>query len=122
MIRHHVDAFWSACELAPGRFRRPGLNKVLRNLLSDLRGGSSNQVPFPFEALKRLLRWCITEGRHLQDERRDNARALWRVLFKGRVPDFVRWNPATEDYEEDLDGYLRWCAAQVEPELETIMS
>jgi hypothetical protein len=75
-----------------------------------------------FEAMKPFLRWCITDGSHLQDERRDNARELWRVLFKGRLPDFVRWSPSAQCYEEDMDGYLRWCTTQVEPALEAIAS
>ena len=75
----------------------------------------------PHEALNKFLRWCITEGPHLQDERRENARALWRVMFRGTFPDFVRWGNSTQDYEEDLDGYLQWCVTQVEPAVETFM-
>jgi hypothetical protein len=119
-IKRCAQAFWSACEgRVLGQFRHPGLSKDLQKVLIVLRELTPDkQIRFSYKSLKPFLRWCITEGLHLQDERRDNARELWGALFVGHLPDFVQWSPSSTDYVEDLDSYLSWCASQPQSQVE----
>lgn len=112
-LKRCAQAYWRSCEVVPGQFRHPGLSKDLRKPLSVLMDLTpSKQVRFSYNALKPFLRWCVTDGAHLQDERRDRARELWSKLFVGRLPDFVRWSPTEQTYIEDVDAYLAWCSSQ----------
>lgn len=113
-----TGAFLSGCKSKYPHVSRD-LEEGITEFIRRLRGGVAN--PFlKLNAIKLLLRWCITPGKHLQDFRRDNARALWRVLFRGPFPDFYRYRPQTCDYIEDIPGRERWIQSQVgnyEPKL-----
>jgi len=109
-IRRYIETFVASCKK-----HYPGLNKNVLRSLNKMTETLPGSGVLRYECLKLLLRWCITEGRHLQDERRDNARKLWRALFSGRLPDFYRYNAVTEEYEEYFSDYLDWCRAQAAP-------
>jgi hypothetical protein len=106
-IRHLIGAFVMACQS-----RYPGISHHLRRVLLRMKDLLPHEVRLTYRSMKPFLRWCITDGRHLQDERRDNARRLWEALFTGPFPDFVRWDPVLKDYVEDANGYFIWCASQ----------
>jgi hypothetical protein len=113
-IKRQIDAFLAACKK-----RYPGIDKNLEQVLSKFSNNLPQGGTLSHRALKLFLRWCITEGGHLQDERRDIACRLWATLFPGPIPHFYWYNSVTKEYVESLDEYLAWCAVQggVEPAL-----
>jgi hypothetical protein len=112
-IVRKTEAFLSGCKsISPGVRRE--LEDGLTNFIRDLKTGAKAAPILKLNAIKFLLRWCVTDGRHLQDFRKDNARALWRVLFRGAVPDFYRYDAQTGEYREDVAARDRWVQAQID--------
>ena len=110
-VAQRTGTFLSGCKSKYPHVSRE-LEEGLTDFIKRLRAGAA--TPFlKLDAIKLLLRWCITDGNHLQDFRRDNARALWQVLFRGPFPDFYRYRPQTYDYVEDTRGRESWIQAQV---------
>jgi hypothetical protein len=99
----------------------PGVRRQLEDWLNDfirdLKAGPTAAPILSLDAIKFLLRWCVTDGRHLQDFRRDNARALWRVLFRGTIPEYYQYDAQHEEYREDAMGRERWIQTQVTEQL-----
>lgn len=99
----------------------PGVRRQLEDWLNDfirdLKAGPTAAPILSLDAIKFLLRWCVTGGRHLQDFRRDNARALWRVLFRGTIPEYYQYDAQHEEYREDAMGRERWIQTQVTEQL-----
>jgi len=111
-IVQKTGAFLLGCKSKYPGVRRQleaGLNEFIR----DLKAGPAAAPILSLDAIKFLLRWCVTDGRHLQDFRRDNARALWRVLFRGAVPEYYQYDAQREEYREDATGRERWIQTQV---------
>ena len=108
----NTKAFLSGCK-TKYPFVRRGLEDGLTDFGRSLSAGSTASPILSFNMIRLLLRWCITDGRQLQDFRRDNARALWRVLFRGPIPDFYRYHPSTCSYIEDRHGRESWIRTQV---------
>jgi hypothetical protein len=111
-FKRKTEAFLLSC-----KNRYPGVSKdladALVSLVEHLVPGENDQAVFRYASYKHLLRWSITPGRHLQDHRRDNARALWRSLFRGRFPQFYRWNTMTKTYDEYPEDLRIWIESQV---------
>ena len=111
-LRRKVEAFLLSC-----KNRYPAVSKdladALVSLVEHLVPGENDQAVFRYASYKHLLRWSITDGRHLQDHRRDNARALWRSLFCGPIPRFIQWNTMTKAYDEYPEDLRTWIESQV---------
>ena len=107
-----TEAFLLSC-----KNRYPGVKRelaeALLSLVEHLVPGEDNRLVFRYASYKRLLRWAITPGKHLQDHRRDNARALWRSLFRGPIPQFIQWNTMTGSYDEYPEDLRTWIESQV---------
>lgn len=111
-LKRKVEAFILSC-----KNRYPAVSgdlaDALSSLVEHLVPGERNSMVFRYASYKHLLRWSVTEGRHLQDHRRDNARALWRSLFRGAIPQFYRWNTMTKTYDEYPEDLRIWIDIQV---------
>jgi len=97
--------------------RYPGVRRELEGglnyFMGQLNAGTGASPFLKLNAIRLLLRWCITDGTNLQDFRRDSARMLWRVLFRGPIPNFYRYHPQTCDYIEDTCGRDNWIQMQL---------
>ena len=111
-VRRKTEAFILSCKNRYPEVSRH-LEHALLSLVEQLVPGENSSLAFRYADYKRLLRWSITEGRHLQDHRRDNGRALWRSLFRGPIPEFRKWNPMSKDYDEFPEDHRIWIERQV---------
>ena len=111
-IAQSVEAFIAGCKSKYPGIRRE-LKEGLTRFVQELRSNVPASSNLTLGAVRLLLRWCTTEGNHLQDFRRDSGRALWNVLFRGPIPDYYRYRPQTGDYVEDLAKRDRWIQMQV---------
>ncbi len=112
VVERNAGAFLSGCKSKYPGVRRE-LEEGLTHFVGQLNAGSGAAPFLKLNAIKLMLRWGITDGNPFQDFRRDNARALWRVLFRGPLPDFYRYCPQTREYIEDTRGREGWIQAQV---------
>jgi hypothetical protein len=99
-IRSRISAFLSACQ-----DRYPPLQRELRERLSGFGEhrdfSESFTLRLPGRLIDKLLRWCITDGNHLQDIRRENARSLWSIIFSGPIPTFYRYQASEGTYQTE---------------------
>lgn len=111
-FKRKAEAFLISC-----KNRYPGVKRdladALLSLAEHLVPGENNWLVFRYNSYKHLLRWSITDGRSLQDHRRDNARTLWRSLFRGLIPQFYRWNAMSKTYDEYPEDLRIWIESQV---------
>lgn len=117
-FKRFTDVFLGLCASSyPGVDRR--LRENLRNMKESLRPSCLCHVVFKKAAIERLLRWCITDGQHLQDSRRECARQIWGVLFRGEFPRFLQGKPLDGTYEfraQEFESWLRLQIAQPVPD------
>ena len=111
-VSQKVHAFLNGCN-NKYPYVNQRLERELLDLSRDLDGAPAAVPALSLESVKRLLRWCITEGSPLQDFRRDNARALWRELFAGDIPEYYQWDPQRKAYREDKASRERWIQMQI---------
>lgn len=111
-LKRKTEAFLLSCK---NRYPEVSgdLEDALLSLAEQLVPGDNNSLAFRYASYKHLLRWSITTGRHLQDHRRDNAGALWGSLFRGRIPQFIQWNPMSKTYDEYPEDLRIWIERQV---------